>query len=617
MFEYLPFFDRDATDEQAKEIQFRFFNHVHDACEKYTIDDSSVVTVILDCCDKLEELINTKKADIWPSLKKEPIEEFQDLLQLLGYAISDDDFLFTTIDELKNTYLEKNPKEVWKAMADRQNGLIEAFYNRDNAYRELIKIRRQLQEQEKRGTIFEGMPDDDSDVENRYSFVSNRYRNVGVFQLDPEQRVFLLNTCTNNRLLIKLAPLYLCFAITTINETVDAEDGYYETEEFVKALKENKRMFKSQKGPADISYSNRLCRCFDEIMAASFISSGEMYGMKRQLFDPYIIINDIERKTEIEVSIEDKVKIAAIARSTFLTPKNKDLLREFGPKLNDTSLGELMYYFLVVFSGFHYNYMNAKHEKPRGLDTAIKTIYSNLLGNQTEENPNYQDRPSENQYQMMLKRILENYFYDTYDMCEEMFWLITGYIPPWTYSYEHREHSLYALIDFYLEKHYVRLNNKLLCNEYELASVRYSFELRSDIVKLRSLFSISKESDKKGIERVETFLRKVASVESEIYSLMDVEDREKKNKELRNYCISEYLKIVTEKTRYKSGEYALNDVYPNVIIDELLIQSWIYLRRRIYSLIISFSKYIWPLDYKDKGNKMKEGDSSQKSPSPD
>ena len=98
---------------------------------------------------------------------------------------------------------------------------------------------------------------------------------------------------------------------------------------------------------------------------------------------------------------------------------------------------------------------------------------------------------------------------------------------------------------------------------------------------------------------------------------MDVEDREKKNKELRNYCISEYFKIVTEKTRYKSGEYALNDVYPNVIIDELLIQSWIYLRRRIYSLIISFSKYIWPLDYKDKGNKMKEGDSSQKSPSAD
>lgn len=60
------------------------------------------------------------------------------------------------------------------------------------------------------------------------------------------------------------------------------------------------------------------------------------------------------------------------------------------------------------------------------------------------------------------------------------------------------------------------------------------------------------------------------------------------------FCLSQYEKIQTSKTKFKSFEYAA-DILSNEIIAELCIQTGIYLYQKIFSLLASFNRYLWSM----------------------
>lgn len=581
MFDYLPFYNAEAPITEAESIVLEFVDHVTDACSKYNIDNSNYLTVILDCCDELEErLKKIDKSDSSES-RNEMLKESQDLFQLLGYALMDDDKLFAPIDRLGSLL----SGIFWKNMSAKQTSFFEAVYHRDAAYRDLIKLRRMLGEKDEREKTYGVKGGTDVSEQDKTSYLWKRYGNYLQRHISKEQAEKLIFNCQCNSILMKLAPLYYCFAM----EELDSDRNInYDLLTFKDALKTNKEKYMEQKKPAEIKYANVLCNTFDWMMSPAVRFEQNELEADRYTFDPQIILHTIEQKKGIKIPDTDKVEIFHIARNSFTHPMEKERLKGLGPKLGEITCGDFMYCFLIVSKGQYYKYGDNKLEKPRGLDSALTTIYNNELIDKIQMISLNQDKYLPMQYQTILDRICSEYFTEKYHLCEEMFWLITQYIPPHEYTFCGRPYTLYALIERQLSDCYQHLRNIFQLQKKSDRVIRYNYKLRYDILKLRGKLSITKWNDNKSISRVKDFLKQLAAS-------YNVPLPENCYKVMISYCRKKYETQDMPGTTYNSSKYAV-DIYAHEIFDEMLIQSWIYLRHRIYSLIISFSKLIWPLD---------------------
>lgn len=95
MFEPAP--DFNADDKGCAIAAKQFYERVLHYAYQYNVFSEHRIGVINNCCSYLENLHRDNKQKIWPKGSREPVEEFQNVFQLLIYAICDHGFLFDDI----------------------------------------------------------------------------------------------------------------------------------------------------------------------------------------------------------------------------------------------------------------------------------------------------------------------------------------------------------------------------------------------------------------------------------------------------------------------------------------------------------------------------------------
>lgn len=99
------------SNEQVKEA-LSFGNRVKCHAQKYVVFSEHRIFMIRKCCAYLETLMEDKKGLVWPNDQREPIEEFQNVMQILIYTICDDEFLFDGAGYFKAKPNTENPNSV-------------------------------------------------------------------------------------------------------------------------------------------------------------------------------------------------------------------------------------------------------------------------------------------------------------------------------------------------------------------------------------------------------------------------------------------------------------------------------------------------------------------------
>ena len=588
MFSYLPFYDEATTNEEAETILIRFINTIYDIGEKHDIDLSNRFSVILGCCDKMEELLEKKEYDVWPKGKKEPIEELQELIQLMGYALADGKYLFDQPD-LKEV-IKTMPKIVWRDLEQRFTKIAIAFVNRSTAYKELIKIKRQLGRQSERGKVYDTEPEDMLD-EKFKSIHQTLKNNTAIRWLFPTRpRTVLLNNCINNRLLIKLAPLYFLFAYLNGPDS-EVEEYHYKFETFVSSLKENKKLFGEQQTVSDKEKAVLICEAFDRISSDCKRFMTNRRSIMSYYFNSYEVVEAIAKKKRISVTDEEKVSIETAVRQSFTTPGEFSVLKTLGPLVEGVTLGTIIYYFLIVYDSYSYQYGNIKHSRAKGLNKALNYIYNNGLVDEISNIPLGKKNYKDTEFTEILRVTVQEYFLDNYYLTEELFWLISGYIPPWNYSYMNREESLYALIEEYIMDFYKETKNMLWPNlEQKINPIKFDLELNNGIASVKKEFIIRKADDKDRIKNAKDFISVLYNTYKNYKLLSSVRSR------CNLFCKEQFENCKTEKTKYRTSQYA-EDVYVDAIMSVLIEQAFVYLRQRVFSVIVLLNRYMWPMDF--------------------
>ena len=141
------------SNEQVKEA-LSFGNRVKCHAQKYVVFSEHRIFMIRKCCAYLETLMEDKKGLVWPNDQREPIEEFQNVMQILIYTICDDEFLFDGAGYFKATPNTEKSQFCWMPSAWEQS--VRAYHDfafamrrRNYAYMELKALRKHLEEHSK------------------------------------------------------------------------------------------------------------------------------------------------------------------------------------------------------------------------------------------------------------------------------------------------------------------------------------------------------------------------------------------------------------------------------------------------------------------------------------
>ncbi len=380
-------------------------------------------------------------------------------------------------------------------------------------------------------------------------------------------------TQMNNDHLLKItAPLYLFFAIKNSN-------AHYTAQDFKTALKMNTQQFPAQKQPKQIKCAIQDCRLFYILLDAVWWNPDVSLQPDTLLFDPFALLMRLRK--DITPEIPDSA-LAEIANLCFAQPSMKKELVKFPFTIHNQPLGEILKAFFDVFVAQAYEIGKTGGIHPRDFEKSLRLIYQAKLIEELPEISYHADKYTSTEYEQIKRAVLTEYAASTYAFNLEAFWLITGYIPPVNCLHADANQT-----DFY------SLVYQLLCSAWNDCTEEYcadiskseyvscSQALRSDILKVRSLIASKCDDD-----MVTTFLKELQK--------NAVLPQPTATQRMLEFCLSQYEKIQTSKTRFKSFEYAA-DILSNEIMAELCIQTEIYLYQKIFSLLASFNRYLWSM----------------------
>ncbi len=384
-----------------------------------------------------------------------------------------------------------------------------------------------------------------------------------------------LTQMNNDHLLKITAPLYLFFAIKN-------GDAHYTAQDFRTALKINIQHFPTQKQPKQIKCAIQDCSLFYTLLNAVWWNPDVSLQPDALLFDPFALLMRLRKDITPEISDSTLAEIANLCLTCFAQPSVKKELVKFPFTIHNQPLGEILKAFFDVFAAQAYETGKTGGIHPRDFEKSLRLLYQAKRIEELPEISYHADKYTPAEYEQIKHAVLTEYAASTYAFNLEAFWLITGYIPPVNCL-----HTDTNKTDFY------SLVYRLLCSAWNDCTEEYcadiskseylscSQTLRNDILKVRSLIASKCDGD-----IVSTFLEEL----QKNYILPQPMPTQK----MLEFCLSQYQKIQTSKTKFKSFDYAA-DMLSNEIMAELCIQTGIYLYQKIFSLLASFNKYLWPI----------------------
>ena len=582
MFDPAP--DYCASDEDGFIAAERFYERVLHYAHRYEVFSEHRIGMINQCCDYLENLQQANKRKIWPNGSREPMEEFQNVFQLLIYAICDHGFLFDDIGYFRGSANVETPEKEWfrspwQESVYQYRKFALAMRRRNYAHWELKALRAHLDEHanqdrnyNKSDWMAEMEVSDKDEIEldailHQLKMYSKDCVQNFVKKGDEVRKLArLLNAIRKNRLLKQIEPFIVFMVLSGKVSCDDVTD----TASVKAMLKPNKKLFGTDKAAED-------CALFAAIIKV-FHGQGAQATENNYLFDPYSLIGSLKFAYELDLSDADFVSLAHLCEKCFAEPSKKEELRKYDQPLHDTALGEALRALFVVFEA--QKYANGDEKKPRGWNEAVQTLKAaQILDTDAGENASE-----------IMQSLSERYAVEQYSFVWEVFWLITGYMPPpffdWKPNFGGKSllkepFELYAVCDDNLND---TLNGVYDHFIKEWDSPRISPEVRVDIAKVRRTFADVKKTEDFRHEllgKINFWALNTENVELEC--------------EIAEYCLQQYRKLSSDKESKLKNLQKYPKIMSYAMAEEAVKQLCADSYACVFRMLASLNQYLWPV----------------------
>ena len=582
MFEPAPDFCADNKDSAI--VAKQFYERVLHYAYQYNVFSEHRIGVINNCCSYLENLHRDNKQKIWPKGSREPVEEFQNVFQLLIYAICDHGFLFDDIGYFRGSANVETPEKEWfrspwQESVYQYRKFALAMRRRNYAHLELKALRTHLDEHANQDRTY-GNSDwiakekvssaDEKDLINklyRCKIEANASAKNFWMKSDEVKKLSRLLKAIHKDRLLKKIELFIVFMV--LSGKVSCDD-VTDTASVKAMLKPNKKLFGTDKAAED-------CALFAAIIKV-FHGQGAQPTEINYLFDPYSLIGSLQYTYEIELSDADFVSLAHLCEKCFVEPSKKEELRKYDQPLHDTALGEALRALFVVFEA--QKYANGDEKKPRGWNEAVQTLKAaQILDTGVGENASE-----------IMQSLSERYAVEQYSFVWEVFWLITGYMPPPLFDWKpnfggksllKEPFELYAVCDDNLND---TLNGVYDHFIKEWDSPRISPELRLDIAKVRRTFADVKKTEDFRHEllgKINFWALNTENVELEC--------------EIAEYCLQQYRKLSSDKESKLKNLQKYPQIMSYAMAEEAVKQLCADSYACVFRMLASLNQYLWPV----------------------
>lgn len=582
MFDPAP--DYCASDEDGFIAAERFYERVLHYAHRYEVFSEHRIGMINQCCDYLENLQQANKRKIWPNGSREPMEEFQNVFQLLIYAICDHGFLFDDIGYFRGSANVETPEKEWfrspwQESVYQYRKFALAMRRRNYAHWELKALRAHLDEHanqdrnyNKSDWMAEMEVSDKDEIEldailHQLKMYSKDCVQNFVKKGDEVRKLArLLNAIRKNRLLKQIEPFIVFMVLSGKVSCDDVTD----TASVKAMLKPNKKLFGTDKAAED-------CALFAAIIKV-FHGQGAQAAENNYLFDPYSLIGSLKFAYELDLSDADFVSLVHLCEKCFAEPSKKEELRKYDQPLHDTAFGEALRALFVVFEA--QKYANGDEKKPRGWNEAVQTLKAaQILDTDAGENASE-----------IMQSLSERYAVEQYSFVWEVFWLITGYMPPPLFDWKpnfggksllKEPFELYAVCDNNLND---TLNGVYDHFIKEWDCPRISPELRLDIAKVRRTFADVKKTEDFRHEllgKINFWALNTENVELEC--------------EIAEYCLQQYRKLSSDKESKLKNLQKYPKIMSYAMAEEAVKQLCADSYACVFRMLASLNQYLWPV----------------------
>lgn len=586
MFEPAP--DFNADDKGCAIAAKQFYERVLHYAYQYNVFSEHRIGVINNCCSYLENLHRDNKQKIWPNGSRKPMEEFQNVFQLLIYAICDHGFLFDDIGYFRGSANVETPEKEWfrspwQESVYQYRKFALAMRRRNYAHLELKALRSHLDEHANQDRNY-GNSDwiaeekvssaDEKDLIK--DLINKLYRckieanalakNFWMKSDEVKKLSRLLKAIHKDRLLKKIEP----FIVFMVPSGKVSCDDVTDTASVKAMLKPNKKLFGTDKAAED-------CALFAAIIKV-FHGQGAQAAGNNYLFDPYSLIGSLKFAYELDLSDADFVSLVHLCEKCFAEPSKKEELRKYDQPLHDTAFGEALRALFVVFEA--QKYANGDEKKPRGWNEAVQTLKAaQILDTDAGENASE-----------IMQSLSERYAVEQYSFVWEVFWLITGYMPPPLFDWKpnfggksllKEPFELYAVCDNNL--------NDTLNGVYDhfikkWDSPRISPELRLDIAKVRRTFA--------DVKKTEDFRHELLGKIN--FWALNTENVELECK-IAEYCLQQYRKLSSDKESKLKNLQKYPKIMSYAMAEEAVKQLCADSYACVFRMLASLNQYLWPV----------------------
>ena len=582
MFEPAP--DFNADDKGCAIAAKQFYERVLHYAYQYNVFSEHRIGVINNCCSYLENLHRDNKQKIWPKGSREPVEEFQNVFQLLIYAICDHGFLFDDIGYFRGSANVETPEKEWfrspwQESVYQYRKFALTMRRRNYAHLELKALRTHLDEHANQDRTY-GNSDwiakekvssaDEKDLINklyRCKIEANASAKNFWMKSDEVKKLSRLLKAIHKDRLLKKIELFIVFMV--LSGKVSCDD-VTDTASVKAMLKPNKKLFGTDKAAED-------CALFAAIIKV-FHGQGAQPTEINYLFDPYSLIGSLQYTYEIELSDADFVSLAHLCEKCFVEPSKKEELRKYDQPLHDTALGEALRALFVVFEA--QKYANGDEKKPRGWNEAVQTLKAaQILDTGVGENASE-----------IMQSLSERYAVEQYSFVWEVFWLITGYMPPPLFDWKpnfggksllKEPFELYAVCDDNLND---TLNGVYDHFIKEWDSPRISPELRLDIAKVRRTFA--------DVKKTEDFRHELLGKIN--FWALNTENVKLECK-IAEYCLQQYRKLSSDKESKLKNLQKYPQIMSYAMAEEAVKQLCADSYACVFRMLASLNQYLWPV----------------------
>lgn len=586
MFEPAP--DFNADDKGCAIAAKQFYERVLHYAYQYNVFSEHRIGVINNCCSYLENLHRDNKQKIWPKGSREPVEEFQNVFQLLIYAICDHGFLFDDIGYFRGSANVETPEKEWfrspwQESVYQYRKFALAMRRRNYAHLELKALRSHLDEHANQDRNY-GNSDwiaeekvssaDEKDLIK--DLINKPYRckieanalakNFWMKSDEVKKLSRLLKAIHKDRLLKKIEPFIVFMVLSGKVSCDDVTD----TASVKAMLKPNKKLFGTDKAAED-------CALFAAIIKV-FHGQGAQPTEINYLFDPYSLIGSLQYTYEIELSDADFVSLAHLCEKCFVEPRRKKELKKYNQPLHDTTLGEALIALFVVFEA--QKYVSSDEKKPYGWNKAVQMLKAaQILDTGVDENASE-----------IMQSLSERYAVEQYSFVWEVFWLITGYMPPPLFDWKpnfggksllKEPFELYAVCDDNLND---TLNGVYAHFIKEWDSPRISPELRLDIAKVRRTFA--------DVKKTEDFRHELLGKIN--FWALNTENVKLECK-IAEYCLQQYRKLSSDKESKLKNLQKYPKIMSYAMAEEAVKQLCADSYACVFRMLASLNQYLWPV----------------------